>query len=74
LHYTNIAEEIKERELRSDLGATPANSVNATVTFSLQKDGDASPFVRLGNGVIALRAKVTGEAAQARALALFDEA
>jgi hypothetical protein len=58
LHYTDIAEEIRERELKSDIGATPANSVNATVTFSLQRDGEESPFVRVGRGIIALREKV----------------
>src|SRR5712692_7393850 len=67
LHYTDIAEEIRERELRSDLGSTPANSVNATITFSLQKDGEKSPFVRVGRGIIALREKVTGQFVQAGA-------
>jgi hypothetical protein len=65
LHYTDIAEAIRERELRSDLGSTPANSVAATITLSLQKDEEKSPFVRLGHGIVALRQKVTGEYAQA---------
>jgi hypothetical protein len=74
LHYTDIAEMIKERELRADLGATPANSVNATVTYSLNRDGEASPFVRLGNGIIALREKVTGGAAKDSDTSLLEEA
>jgi hypothetical protein len=65
LHYTEIAEQIAEQGLRSDFGATPAASVNSTVTQSLQNDGEDSPFVRVGRGMIALREKVTGDAAQA---------
>jgi hypothetical protein len=58
LHYTDIAEQIAERELKTDFGATPAASVNATMTVSLQNEGDASPFVRMGRGLYALRTAV----------------
>ena len=43
-HYTDIAEAIAEQGLRTELGATPANSVVSTITLSLQND-PASPFV-----------------------------
>jgi hypothetical protein len=54
MHYTDIAEQIADRELRADLGATPANSVAAVITTSL-RDADASPFTRVGRGMYALR-------------------
>ena len=50
MHYTDIAEAIAEQELRSDFGATPAASVNAIISMSLQNDGNGSPFVRVARG------------------------
>lgn len=35
MHYTEIAEEIAEQGLRTDLGATPATSVSATIATQL---------------------------------------
>src|SRR6266851_1603218 len=60
LHYTDIADQIIEKGLRSDVGATPAASVNAAITMSLQEDGENSPFVRVERGRYGLRQKVTG--------------
>ena len=39
MHYTDIADQIAAQELRSDLGATPANTVAAVIGVSLRKDG-----------------------------------
>lgn len=50
LHYTEIAQQIAERGLRTDLGATPANTVSAQISISIQKD-PASPFIRAGRGL-----------------------
>lgn len=61
LHYTDIAEAVVSQELRDDVGATPAATVNATICMSLQNDGDQSPFIRVARGVYSLRG------AQARA-------
>ena len=61
LHYTDIPDEILARKLKSDLGATPATTVNATVTISLQREAENSPFVRLGRGIIGLRQNVAGQ-------------
>lgn len=36
MHYSEIADAIAEQELRDDLGATPANSVAATIAQQLQ--------------------------------------
>jgi hypothetical protein len=55
LHYTDIADAIVERRLRDDVGATPAATVSSTVTLSIQKDGDNSPFMRVGKGYVALK-------------------
>jgi hypothetical protein len=55
MHYADIAEQILEQGMRSAETATPASSVAATLTQSFQKDGQASPFIRVGRGVYALR-------------------
>lgn len=55
MHYSDIADAIAERELRQELGATPANSVNGCIFVSMQREGDRSPFVRLSRGMYALR-------------------
>jgi hypothetical protein len=55
LHYTDITDRIVEQQLRTEFGATPARTVNATIATSLSGDGDTSPFVRVGRGVYGLR-------------------
>lgn len=55
MHYTDIADQIVELELREDLGATPANSVAAVITTSIQKEGTGSPFLKAGRGLYGLR-------------------
>jgi len=55
MHYTEIAEAIAEQGLRSEFGATPAASVNAAISMSLQNEGEHSPFVRATRGHYALR-------------------
>ena len=54
MHYAAIAEEIAERELRSELGATPAGTVASVIAQSIQKEAVASPFVRAARGYYAL--------------------
>jgi hypothetical protein len=53
----DIAEEIAERGYRDrdELGATPANTVVATIGYSLREEGDSSPFVRAARGYYSLR-------------------
>lgn len=55
LHYNDITEQIVARRLRKSLGATPAATVNAHLAASIKHDGEASPYVRAGRGVFALR-------------------
>ena len=61
MHYTAIAEAIAEQELRSEFGATPAASVAATISVSLQNEGAGCPFVRIARGTYALRSTISGQ-------------
>lgn len=55
LHYTEIAQRIVTSGLRKKVGATPAATVNSILTTSINKERDASPFVKTGRGEYALR-------------------
>ena len=55
VHYTEIAQAILDRGLKSTVGATPAASVAASISLSRQNEGSASPFVRVSRGYYALR-------------------
>jgi HB1, ASXL, restriction endonuclease HTH domain len=50
MHYTEIADAIAERGLRTNLGATPANSVVSTITTSLHDE-----VIRVSRGHYAIR-------------------
>jgi hypothetical protein len=50
LHYAEIAERIAEGELHKPLGANPTATVASTLSVSINKDGAACPFVKLGKG------------------------
>lgn len=53
LHYKIIAEEIEKRDLRENLGATPANTVNTVINRSINFDPD-TPYIKTGRGYYAL--------------------
>ncbi len=55
MHYTEIAEAISERKLRTEVGATPASTVNAVISTSIQNEGSNSQFVRVERGRYWLR-------------------
>ena len=55
MHYTDIAEAITGRGLKSTVGATPAATVNSIISVSIDKDGKSSPFVRVKRGEYTLR-------------------
>jgi HB1, ASXL, restriction endonuclease HTH domain len=55
MRYEAIAQEILDRGLREPT-PTPAATVAATLSMSLQREGMNSPFVRVRRGVYALRA------------------
>lgn len=55
LHYAEIAERISAKSLRK-VGATPAATVASTLSRSI--NAGESPFLRLGDGLYALSAKI----------------
>lgn len=55
MHYNEIADAVAERGLRTDFGATPRQTVNATLSMSIKTEGDASPFQRTEPGRYCLR-------------------
>lgn len=57
MHYAEIAEAIAQQKLRTEFGATPAASVNATISSSIKDNGEGSEFARVGRGIYALRQK-----------------
>lgn len=65
MSYTQIADEIIARGLRSKIGATPAASVNTALSLSIKDLGEQSPFERIDWGRYRLRLKATGEIATA---------
>lgn len=60
MHYKDIADEIVSRELRVNVGATPPATVSANLTTSIAKDGEKSPFQKVGRGEYILRNKGKG--------------
>lgn len=50
MHYKEIAEKIVEKGLKTKVGATPAASVNSTITTSINSSGVDSPFRRVSPG------------------------
>ncbi len=62
MHYADIAEEIKKRQLRTSFGATPANTVNVYMSDSINSEGAASPFDRPSRGYYRLRETAKKEA------------
>jgi hypothetical protein len=65
MHYTEIADEIIQRRLRKDVGATPSSTVNSMITTDINANGDASVFVRVSRGSYVLRDARSSEAEQA---------
>ncbi|MEQ8762549.1 MAG: HTH domain-containing protein [Planctomycetota bacterium] len=55
MHYTAIAERVVAEGLRDSVGATPAATVNSTITWSLKTEGEQSPFQRVARGEYYLR-------------------
>lgn len=54
MRYEEIAQEILDQGLRAPT-PTPAATVSATLSFSLQREGANSPFIRIDRGLYALR-------------------
>lgn len=70
LHYKDIAERIMSQEMRRNMGATPAATVNAIVTSSIKTEGDSSPYVRVSRGTFAMKSRGTMRAEERHAPAV----
>lgn len=57
MHYTDIAAEVSNKGLKSDLGPRPATAVSTVISVSFKTENDASPFVRIGRGMYWLKDK-----------------
>ena len=55
LHYTDIAELIAERDYRKSLGATPQDTVSATMTTDINTNKERSMFAKVDKGIYILR-------------------
>jgi hypothetical protein len=55
LEYAEIAERILTEGYYKTDGATPRATVNAQITGSIKHEGTASPFVKIGRGIFALK-------------------
>lgn len=55
MHYSEISEQALARGYYQTDGVTPDATVNAEITTSINRDGDASPFVKVGRGIYALK-------------------
>jgi hypothetical protein len=60
MHYATIAEGVVAEGLRKAVGATPASTVSAVITTSLNTEGDKSPFQRVARGEYILRSVAAG--------------
>src|SRR5665213_910236 len=55
MHYAEIAQQIVDQKLRKDVGATPASTVNANISWFLKHEPEKAPFERVGRGLYKLR-------------------
>ncbi|WP_163711516.1 HTH domain-containing protein [Mycobacterium timonense] len=54
MHYAEIAQAIIDKELRTNVGATPAATVAATLSEAIRNDA-ASPFTKVERGLYSLK-------------------
>ena len=55
LHYSDITDRILSQGLKTTAGATPASTVNATISSAIVKEGPAGVFERTGSGEYGLK-------------------
>jgi len=60
--------------LRTEFGATPAASVNATISISIKNDGADSPFLRVGKGLYGLRESRSSSSSSSSTSSVDEEA
>ena len=59
LHYKDITERIIAEGYRTDLGATPAATVNAQISALIKKEGATAPYIRVAKGTFTLARKTS---------------
>ena len=74
MRYTDIADAIRERELRRSFGATPQQTVVAIITTSIKKEAEHSPFERVGRGDYRLRRNAATSGGDDRSLTPMNRA
>lgn len=80
LHYEEITEKIAAKGIRKNLGATPAVTVAAQLSTSINNEGPTSPFARVLKGTYGLKkwgaappSEAAREAAKENALAQEEQ-
>ncbi len=73
LHYTEIAELIAEKGYRKSLGATPQDTVSASITTDINTHKEKSIFARVDKGIYILR-KFLDDTSQLEAADMESEA
>lgn len=58
MHYTDIADTIVKEKLRTNVGATPNQTVSVVLNTSINKEREKSAFKRVSTGVYALSGSV----------------
>lgn len=64
MHYSDIAEQVVEKGLRENVGATPAATVNSQICQSIKYEASSSPFMRTDRGEYILRKYADGQQSQ----------
>lgn len=72
MHYKSIAEEVVSQGIRRDVGATPANTIYATISLSIKNDGDESPFIKTNPGVFMLKETASSQTSGAEHMVPSD--
>lgn len=58
LHYVEITNRIISDNLLDSYGATPVNTVSATITSAIRTEAENCPFIRVAPGVYWLKTKI----------------
>jgi len=57
VHYKDLTDKIIEAELRTELGATPSNTVSTQLCTAIRNDGASCPWQKIGGGLYIWKAK-----------------
>ncbi len=61
MHYKDIAEAIKEKGLRENMGATPAITVFTAISLNMKRFPEETPFIKSGDGWFLLKTNAEAE-------------